>query len=80
LAGDEYARAFRDQLERAKPTPKVLEWERIGQEIRLASERVVRGGESRDAAVAELDARVDAILEKRRWMQERGRAAAGAGR
>lgn len=80
LAGDEYARAFRDQLERVKPTPKVLEWERIGQEIRLASERVVRGGESRDAAVAELDARVDAILEKRRWMQERGRAAAGAGR
>lgn len=80
LAGDEYARAFRDQLERAKPTPKVLEWERIGQEIRLASERVVRGGESRDAAVAELDARVDAILEKRRWMQERDRAAAGAGR
>ncbi|GAB2501735.1 sugar ABC transporter substrate-binding protein [Pseudoxanthomonas sangjuensis] len=73
LAGDEYARAFRDQLERAVPPPKVLEWERIAQELRLATERVVRGGESQDAAVAELDARVDAILEKRRWMYRTGR-------
>ena len=71
LAHDAYAGAFRDQLERVKPTPKVLEWERIVQELRLTSERVVRGGESQDVAVRELDARVDAILEKRRWMRER---------
>ena len=45
LRDDVYAGAFRDQLERVKPTPKVLEWERIVQEMRLASERVVRGGE-----------------------------------
>lgn len=83
LAGDPHARAFRDQLERVKPTPKVLEWERIVQEMRLATERVVRGGISQDVAVRDLDARVDAILEKRRWMaaRERGRpAAAGQGR
>jgi multiple sugar transport system substrate-binding protein len=78
LAQDEYAKAFRDQLERVKPTPKVLEWERIVQEMRLATERVVRGGESQDKAVRELDARVDAILEKRRWMTERDKQAAGA--
>jgi multiple sugar transport system substrate-binding protein len=70
LAQDPYARAFRDQLERVKPTPKVLEWERIVQEMRLASERVVRGGVSQDQAVRDLDARVDKILEKRRWMQQ----------
>lgn len=69
LANDPLARPFRDQLERVKPTPKVLEWERIVQEMRLATERVVRGGESQDQAVRELDATVDAILEKRRWIQ-----------
>jgi multiple sugar transport system substrate-binding protein len=70
LANDELARAFRDQLERVKPTPKVLEWERIVQEMRLATERVVRGGESQDEAVRKLDAQVDKILEKRRWIQQ----------
>jgi multiple sugar transport system substrate-binding protein len=68
LAGDPYAKAFRDQLERVKPTPKVPEWERIAQEMRIASERVVRGGESPDQALHELDERTDEFLEKRRWM------------
>jgi multiple sugar transport system substrate-binding protein len=71
LANDIHARAFRDQLERAKPTPKVPEWERIAQEMRLAAERAIRGGESADAVLRELDARTDAILEKRRWMLAR---------
>jgi multiple sugar transport system substrate-binding protein len=71
LEGDPLARAFADQLERVKPTPKVLEWERIVQEMRLVTERVVRGGESQDAALADLDKRVDQILGKRRWMYER---------
>ena len=71
LANDPLAQAFRDQLERVKPTPKVLEWERIVQEMRLITERVVRGGLSQDQAVRELDARVDQILEKRRWIEQR---------
>ncbi|NLA66763.1 MAG: sugar ABC transporter substrate-binding protein [Gammaproteobacteria bacterium] len=71
LAGDPLAAAFRDQLERARPAPKVLEWERIAQELRLVTERVVRGGLPQDQAVRELDARVDAILAKRRWILER---------
>ncbi|TWH17669.1 MULTISPECIES: sugar ABC transporter substrate-binding protein [Pseudoxanthomonas] len=79
LAGDPLAAAFRDQLERAKPAPKVLEWERIAQEMRLVTERVVRGGLAQDAAARELDARVDGILAKRRWIHERA-AAQGAGR
>lgn len=80
LANDALARAFRDQLERVKPTPKVLEWERIVQEMRLVTERVVRGGESQDKAVADLDRRVDEILAKRRWIyaqEHEGEAAAG---
>lgn len=68
LANDELARAFREQLERVKPTPKVLEWERIVQEMRLVTERVVRGGEAQETAVQDLDHRVDEILAKRRWI------------
>ncbi|MBJ6977720.1 sugar ABC transporter substrate-binding protein [Luteimonas sp. MC1782] len=68
LAADPLAAAFRDQLERVRPTPKVLEWERIAQELRLVTERVVRGGLAQDQAVRELDAAVDAILAKRRWI------------
>lgn len=74
LAGDIYARAFRDQLERVKPTPQVPEWERIANEIRLVAERVVHGDLSVAQATRELDARTDRILEKRRWMLERGSA------
>lgn len=74
LKDDAYAGAFRDQLERVKPTPKVLEWERIVQEMRLATERVVRGGQSQQSAVRELDAQVDQILEKRRWIQSQEQA------
>lgn len=72
LAADVHAKAFRDQLERVKPTPKVPEWERIAQEMRLAAERAVRGGEPIDRALADLDRRTDDILEKRRWMVEHG--------
>jgi multiple sugar transport system substrate-binding protein len=71
LAADPLAHAFRDQLERVRPTPKVLEWERIVQEMRLASERVVRGGVPQAVAARELDDKVDAILAKRRWVLDR---------
>jgi multiple sugar transport system substrate-binding protein len=66
LAGDVYARAFRDQLERVKPAPKVPEWERIATELRLVAERAVHGQLTVDQAAAELDARANRILEKRR--------------
>jgi multiple sugar transport system substrate-binding protein len=66
LVGDPYARAFRDQLERVRPTPRVPEWERIADQIRLVTERVVDGGLTVEQAQRELDARVDRILEKRR--------------
>ena len=71
LANDAHARAFRDQLERVKPAPKVPEWERIADEMRVVAERAARGLASVDAAVTELDARADRILEKRRWLLAR---------
>jgi multiple sugar transport system substrate-binding protein len=71
LAQDPPTRAFREQLERVRPVPKVPEWERIATELRVIVERVVHGDIAADRALAELDARVDAMLEKRRWMLER---------
>ena len=66
LAHDEYARAFHEQLEHVVPTPKVPEWERIAQEMRLMSERVIRGGVPIDTALEAFDQTTDESLEKRR--------------
>lgn len=74
LRDDPLARAFREQLERVRPTPQVLEWERIVQAMRLATERVVRGGQSQDEALRDLDAQVDDILAKRRAVLAAGSA------
>jgi len=73
LAADPYARAFREQLERVRPAPAVPEWERIVNEMQLVAEQVVRGGLAIEDAPAELDRRVDAMLEKRRWILDRAR-------
>src|SRR3546814_14681367 len=68
LANDPYARAFRDQLERAVSTPKVPEWERIATELKLVGELVANDRMSVDTAVVALDPPPDASLDKRRWM------------
>jgi multiple sugar transport system substrate-binding protein len=71
LAGDPYAAAFRDQLERAVPPPAVPEWERIAQQLRIVAERAV-AGELDPARFREtMDADTDRILERRRWMLAR---------
>jgi multiple sugar transport system substrate-binding protein len=72
LAGNVYARAFREQLERVKPTPTVPEWERIVTAMQVMAGRVVHGDESIEAGTAALDHEVDGILEKRRWLLSRG--------
>ena len=74
LVDDVHARAFREQLERVKPTPQVPEWERIANEIRLVTERVAHGDLTVAQGEAELNARTDLILEKRRWLLERRNA------
>ncbi|MBO9696784.1 MAG: extracellular solute-binding protein [Sphingopyxis sp.] len=74
LAGDAAVAPFRTQLERATALPKVPEWERIVTEMQIVAERMVRGKFSVDEAAQEIDARADRLLEKRRWMLDKGRA------
>ena len=71
LSRDAKARAFREQLERVRPTPPVPEWERIANEMQLVAAQAIAGELTVDQACAELDRRVDAILEKRRWVLAR---------
>jgi multiple sugar transport system substrate-binding protein len=71
LANDLRAHAFAEQLERARPSPAVPEWERIAQEMQLVATRAVAERWSVEQATTTLDARVDAFLAKRRWMLER---------
>jgi len=71
LADDPKAAPFLTQLGQVAPTPKVPEWEQIATRIAECAEQVMRGGKDLDAALADLDADVDRMLEKRRWMLDR---------
>jgi multiple sugar transport system substrate-binding protein len=77
LANDEKARAFRDQLTRVTPLPRVPEWEQIAQKMWEDLEGAIRGRETIPAALASLDRDVDLILEKRRWILARAEARHG---
>ena len=68
LHDDPKAHAFREQLERVKPTPPVPEWERIANEMQLVAAEAVAGRLTIDQATAEINRRADAILAKRRWV------------
>lgn len=74
LASDPAVAPFATQLDRATPLPKVPEWERIVTEMQVVAERMVRGQYSVDEAAAEIDRRADRLLEKRRWMLDKGKA------
>ena len=74
VSGDPALSTFGRQLQRARPVPKVPEWERIVTEMQLVAERMVRGQYTPREAGAEIDRRADRLLEKRRWMIEQGRA------
>ena len=71
LAGNVYAQAFWQQLQTARPTPLIPEWERIAQRISYYAELAVRQTLTVDAALAALNADTDRILEKRRWLLAR---------
>ena len=76
LADDPKTAAFLAQLGNVAPTPKVPEWEQIATRVAEAAEQVMRGARDLDSALAALDADVDRILEKRRWMLGPGRRGA----
>ena len=72
LADDPIAHAFARQLARGVSPPAVPEWQRITTEVQAIAERMVRGEFGVDAAARAMDARVDAILAKRRWLLDKG--------
>ena len=74
LRNDPAMHAFRDQLERVKPTPAVPEWERIAVMMQQVAARAVAGELTVDQAAVEMDRRADAILAKRRWLLARKEA------
>ena len=65
--------AFWQQLQQVQGVPPVPEWERLASLVMRHAERVARGLESQEQALAAMDKEADAMLEKRRWMMERGR-------
>ena len=75
VANDPYLKAFESQLARAEAVPKAPEWERIVTEMQIVAERMVRGEYTPETAGAEINRRADRLLEKRRWMLDRGRSA-----
>jgi multiple sugar transport system substrate-binding protein len=73
LTRDPGLRAFETQLQRVAATPKIPEWEQIAQRLQERAEFAIRGGMNGDSVLAGLDHDVDRMLEKRRWLIERGR-------
>ena len=68
VANDPPLAAFREQLEHVAPLPRVAEWEQIATTIYQDGEATVRGRMTIDRALADLDAKADRILAKRRWV------------
>jgi multiple sugar transport system substrate-binding protein len=75
LASDPYFPAFRTQLERVAPLPKVPEWEQIANSMFEHGEAAVRRAATPAEALADLDRTADEMLAKRRWVLSRKAAA-----
>ncbi len=71
MNADPMVQAFWDQLQHVVSTPKIPEWEQIATRIWERTEAAIRGAETRADAMAKLDADVERILAKRRWLMER---------
>ncbi len=78
LAADGEAAAFRTQLTRVVPTPMIPEWEQVTTKLMDYTEAAARGRRSAAAALASLDAAVDRLLERRRYLLARHRTPAAA--
>ncbi len=73
LSDEARTAAFSAQLSAMSPPPRVPEWERIAAAIGRHTEAMILGRMERDEALVSLDAEIDRILEKRRWLIGRGR-------
>jgi multiple sugar transport system substrate-binding protein len=77
LARDPYFPAFREQLERVAPMPRVPEWEQIANSIYEHGEAAIRRASTTAAALADLDRTADDLLAKRRWILAQAKNGAG---
>ncbi len=71
LADDPYADAFRQQLERVKPVPKVPEWQQIAMQMSIVGAELAHGRLTVEQAAKKLDQRANRILAKRRGVLAR---------
>jgi multiple sugar transport system substrate-binding protein len=71
LAKSGHTQAFWLQLQHVRSTPKIPEWERIAGKIGQYAEAAIRESLTVEECLARLDADVDRILEKRRWLLQR---------
>jgi len=71
LAHAPHIEAFRRQLDQVRPMPQIPEWERIADKISHFAEKAVRGELGEDEALAALEAEVNSILAKRRWLMDK---------
>lgn len=69
LASNVYVKAFRTQLDRIEPMPRVPEWEQIAMKLQYQLELAAAGELSVDETLVSVDEAVDRILEKRRWVK-----------
>ncbi|MDZ7374891.1 MAG: sugar ABC transporter substrate-binding protein [candidate division KSB1 bacterium] len=72
LLDDSKMVAFYRQLRSSVGVPRIAEWEQVATKMQEHLETVVLGRRSLEGAVKALDADVDRILEKRRWLLARG--------
>jgi len=71
LKHDRELKAFRTQLDHTVALPRIPEWERIATAIFEEGELAARGQFDAAEGARRLDARVNAMLEKRRWVLSR---------
>lgn len=72
INSDANRRAFWDQLQRVQAPPGVPEWEQIATKVLDYAEQSIRGGVPGDVVLGRLNQDVNRLLEKRRWLLERG--------
>jgi multiple sugar transport system substrate-binding protein len=71
LATDPQIAAFRIQLDHTVALPRLPEWENIATSVFEAGQLASRGESTPKEAAVRLDRKIDAMLEKRRWVLSR---------
>ncbi|MBC7543103.1 MAG: sugar ABC transporter substrate-binding protein [Candidatus Sericytochromatia bacterium] len=71
LSAKPEAMAFFAQLQDTRPVPSVPEWEQLADKLGIWTEKVVYGRMPADQAMTSLQAEMNQILSKRRWLLSR---------